>query len=70
MKATHLSEIFIHKLLPCFTMKLSLPLFTLALVPSLALGAIFPPNSHVKMLDPQSFKKALKANVRRSAGLS
>lgn len=51
-------------------MKLSLPLFALTLVPSLALGAIFPPNSHVKMLDPKSFKKALKANVCMSVGLS
>jgi len=43
-------------------MKLSLQLFTLALAPSLALAGIFPPNTNVKMLDPKSFKKALKAN--------
>ncbi|KAJ3576552.1 hypothetical protein NP233_g365 [Leucocoprinus birnbaumii] len=43
-------------------MKLSLSLLALALVPSLAFGAIFPSNSHVKMLDPKSFKKAMKLN--------
>ncbi|KAF9454413.1 thioredoxin-like protein [Macrolepiota fuliginosa MF-IS2] len=43
-------------------MKLTLQLFALALTPSLALAAIFPPNSNVKMLNPKSFKKALKAN--------
>lgn len=44
-------------------MKFSLQLFTLALAPSLVLAGIFPPNTNVKMLDPKSFKKALKANV-------
>jgi protein disulfide-isomerase A6 len=47
-------------------MKFSLPLFVLALAPSLALGAIFPSNSHVQMLDPKSFKKAMKTNVNVS----
>ena len=36
---------------------------TLALVPSLGSAAIFPPNSHVKVLDVKGFKKAMKANV-------
>jgi len=35
---------------------------TLALVPSLASAAIFPPNSHVKLLDAKGFKRAMKAN--------
>jgi protein disulfide-isomerase A6 len=47
-------------------MKFSLQLFALALAPSLALGAIFPSNSHVQMLDPKSFKKAMKASVNAS----
>lgn len=51
-------------------MKLTLQLFALALVPSLVSGAIFPLDSHVKMLDPKSFKKALKTNVSRRVGLS
>ena len=36
---------------------------TLALAPSLASAAIFPPNTQVKMLDAKGFKKAMKTNV-------
>jgi protein disulfide-isomerase A6 len=36
---------------------------TLALAPSLASAAIFPKDTHVKMLDAKSFKKAMKKNV-------
>lgn len=36
----------------------------LALAPSLASAGLFPPDSVVKMLDPKSFKKAMRANVR------
>ncbi|EKM81588.1 hypothetical protein AGABI1DRAFT_83069 [Agaricus bisporus var. burnettii JB137-S8] len=43
-------------------MRFSLQVCLLALAPSLALGAIFPSNSHVQMLDPKSFKKAMKSN--------
>jgi protein disulfide-isomerase A6 len=42
---------------------LQLLALTLALAPSLASAAIFPSNTHVKMLDMKGFKKAMKTNV-------
>jgi protein disulfide-isomerase A6 len=39
--------------------------FTLILAPSLASAAIFPKDSHVKMLDAEGFKRAMKKNVHQ-----
>jgi hypothetical protein len=36
---------------------------TLALAPSLTSAAIFPKDTHVKMLDAKGFKRAMKKNV-------